>query len=495
VTADQHRAEGDAHYMAGRYPQAAACYEAAIRLRPDDADSQNNLGATVAELGRLSEAIARYQEAIRIRPGFADAYYNLGNALRLLNRDAEAVACYALALRSRPGFAESHNNLGISLRRLNRLAESEISLQEALRLRPNYPIALVNLGLTLAESGRLAEALSLYDEALRLDPQNADAHRNRSLVWLLSGDLSRGFPEYDWRWKCADFAPLRFSKPDWDGSALDGKSILLYTEQGFGDTLMFCRFALEVSRRGGVVTLAAPEPLLPLLRSCPGISQLVPRDPLPLDRETQLPLLSVPAALGTTVASIPAELPYVAADEARVAHWRAELSAVEGVRVGIAWQGNATIHYDLTRSIPLAAFEPVARVEGVRLISLQRGTGVEQIAGVDFDVLDLGSRLDLEGGALMDTAAVIKNLDLVITCDTVFTHLAGALDAPVWLALPKVPHWCWLLDREDTPWYRSARLFRQDLKADWSRPFARMAQELRSLARRLHDPNASRYIR
>jgi Flp pilus assembly protein TadD len=482
VTAEQHRAQGDAHYVRGEYAQAAASYDLAIRLRPDDADAHNNLGAAIAELGRLHDAIAHYQEALRLRPQFADGYYNLGNALRLLNRNEEAIASYAQSLRLRPAFAEGHNNLGIALRRLNRLTESEISLREAIRLRAGYPIALVNLGLTLAESGRLSEALVLYDEALKLDPQNADAHRNRSLVWLLRGDLARAFPEYAWRWRCADFMPIRLTPPAWNGSPLAGRSILLYTEQGFGDTIMFCRFAREVERIGGVVTLAAPAPLLPLLRTCAGISQLFAREPLPTDCDTHLPLLSVPGVIGTARESIPAEIPYLSAEDHRVERWRGELARIPGFKIGIAWQGNPVIQYDLTRSVPLRAFEPLARVPGVQLISLQKKHGLDQLSGIPFQVLDLGARLDQDGGALLDTAAVMKCVDLVVTCDTVFTHLAGALGVPVWLALPKVPHWCWMLDRDDSPWYPSVRLFRQDLAMDWRAPFARMAEALRDLA-------------
>ena len=483
MTADNYRAQGDALYMQARYADAARLYEQALRLKPDDADSHNNYGAAIAELGRLAEAISHYQEALRLRPQFADAYYNLGNALRLSNRNAEAASSYAHALRLRPNFAEGHNNLGIALRRMNRLTEAELSLREAILLRPHYPLAFVNLGLTLADSGRLVEALALYEEAMRLEPQNVDAHRNRSLVWLLAGDLERGFPEYCWRWRCSDFSPPRFTTPAWDGSPLEGRSILLYTEQGFGDTILFVRYAGEVQRRGGVVTLAAQEALLPLLKTYDGVDRLLPRDPLPDDCDTHLPLLNVPAVLRTTLATVPAPVPYLHADADRVERWRSSLASISGLKVGIAWQGNPAIHYDLTRSIPLRQFEPLASVPGVNLLSLQKGHGSEQLQDLRFAVWDLGPDLDREGGAFLDTAAVIKNLDLVITCDTVFTHLAGALGVPVWLVLPKVPHWTWLLDREDTPWYPTARLFRQELTGDWTRPFQRMAELLREMTR------------
>jgi hypothetical protein len=230
--------------------------------------------------------------------------------------------------------------------------------------------------------------------------------------------------------------------------------------------------------------LAAPEALHPILSGCDGIDALVPRDGQPPAFDLHCPLMSLPAVLGTTLATIPAEIPYLHADPALVEFWRHELAAIEGYKVGIAWQGNPRVLYDRTRSIPLRSFEPLARVEGVRLVSLQKGFGTEQIAalGGRFEMIDLGERLDETAGALMDTAAVMVSLDLVVTCDTVFAHLAGALGVRAWVALPAVPDWRWLLDRGDSPWYPTLRLFRQTHTGSWAEPFERMASALAQAA-------------
>lgn len=478
--ADATRLLGNALYLLGRYAEAADCYRRACVLRPDDADAHCNLGAALADQGMLAEAIPCYEQALRLRPQFPSAQFNLGNALRLLDRCNEAASAYAEALRLQPHFAECHNNLGIALYRQGRLAEALASYREAIRLWPGFGRAHTNLGLALADSGRLAEAEAAHEEALRLLPDDPDAHRNRSLALLLLGDYERGLPEYDWRWRCADFSPPRTDRPRWDGSPLDGRTILLYTEQGMGDTLQFVRFVPHVQQRGGRVVLAAPASLHPVLSRCVGIEQLVPLAAEPPPFDAYCPLMSLAAVFGTTLATIPNRVPYLRADPALSERWRRELAGIPGFKVGIAWQGNPRVLYDRSRSIPLRAFEPLAKVAGVRLISLQKGQGTEQLGSVaqDFEVIALRPDLDETSGALMDTAAIIENLDLVVTCDTVIAHLAGALAARAWVALPLVPDWRWLLDREDSPWYPSLRLFRQIHAGSWAEPFARMAKLL-----------------
>jgi hypothetical protein len=301
------------------------------------------------------------------------------------------------------------------------------------------------------------------------------------LAWLVSGDLERGWPEYEWRWRTKDFPRRSFAAPRWDGEALEGRTILLYAEQGLGDTLQFIRYAPLVQRRGGVVLVEAQPALVPLLKSCPGIDQLVPSgSPLP-DFDVQVPLLSLPALLHTTRDTVPADMPYLSADPARSERWAAELRGIPGFRIGIAWQGNPTYRDDRHRSLPVKHFEPLARLPGVRLVSLQKGFGREQLASVpDWNVLDLADRLDEAGGAFMDTAAVMQHLDLVVTSDTAIAHLAGALGVPVWVVLPFARDWRWLLDREDCPWYLTMRLFRQKRWGDWDELFTRVAQAVQS---------------
>jgi Flp pilus assembly protein TadD len=486
---DADRDQGNALYMQGRNAEAVECYRRALRQRPDDVDALNNLGAALANLGRLADAASCYEQALRLQPDKAEVYYNYANALRISGRYPEAIRLYAQAVRYRPEMPEGHNNLAISLRRQGRLAEAMISARRALELRPGYPTALVNLGLSLVESGHVAEGLVCYDEAIRRDPENADAHHDRAQAWLLVGDWERGWAEYEWRWRSSEFTPLGYRQPKWDGTPLAGRRILLHTEQGFGDAIHFVRYARLVKERGGRVFLAAAERLHALLRTAPGIDRMVPlphTQPLP-EFDVYCPLMSLPALFGATTTNVPADIPYLQADPERVERWRHAIAPYRGLRVGIAWQGSPSmLPHDLWRSIPLARFEPLARVEDVCLISLQRGAGVDQLAalGGKFPVVDVARDFDETPGVLLDTAAVMKNLDLVITCDTSIGHLAGALGVPVWIALQAVPAWRWLLDGEDTAWYPTARLFRQILFGSWDQPFRRMAGALRKL---VHD--------
>jgi Flp pilus assembly protein TadD len=478
---EAHRSLGNAFYLAGKFAEAARCYQQTLRLNPDDADAHNNLGASLADLGQLEDAIPCYQEALRLRPGFSNAHYNLGNALRLLNRLEESVASYQEALRLRPDFAEGFTNLGNALRLQGRLLEATACHQKAVQLAPGFALAHNNLGLTLADSGRFTDALACYGEVLRLDPNFAEAHRNRSLVRLLLGDLEQGWLEYEWRWRCSDFSIPKLPQPLWDGAPLEGRTVLLYTEQGLGDTLLFVRFVPKVKERGGRVVLAAPESLHPILSRCEGIDRLVPRHGITVDFDVHCPLMSLPKVLGTTFATIPAAIPYLHADPERVERWGRELSAVRAFRVGIAWQGNPRIVYDRERSIPLRQFALLAKVDGVALFSLQKGPGSEQLRALagEIAIHDLGERLDRSSGAFEDTAAVLAHLDLVITCDTALAHLAGGLGVPTWVVLPTVPDWRWFLGRDDSPWYPSVRLFRQTREKSWDEPFQRVAKALR----------------
>jgi Flp pilus assembly protein TadD len=477
--ADAHGNLGVALAQQGRIDEASACYREALRLQPDHVQALYCLGVTCASRGQLDEAVACYRRVLALQPGHAQAHYDLGVALMQQGLLDEALAGYEQAVRLQPNHLEAHNARGAVLVRLGRLAEAEESARHVLRLKPDHAGAHNNLGVALTYQGKYAEALADYEQVLRLRPNDPGAHKNRAMVWLLQGDYERGWPEYEWRRRCADSSVHELPRPTWDGGPLAGRTILLHAEQGLGDTLQFIRYAPLVKERGGTVIVECPAPLLPLLAGCPSIDRLVARgaDLPPFD--VQAPLLSLPALFRTTLASVPASVPYLFAEPGRREHWRRELAG-PGFKVGINWHGNPKNPTDRYRTIPLHHFEALAALPGVRLFSLQKGQRGEAVREVPAGspITDLGGRLD-ESGAFVDTAAVMTGLDLVITSDTAIPHLAGALGVPVWLPLWSAPDWRWLLEREDSPWYPTLRLFRQSRPGDWEGVFGRIAAALR----------------
>jgi tetratricopeptide (TPR) repeat protein len=480
--ADAHNNLGDVLASRDRLDEAVASYRQALQLKPDFAQAHTNLGAALGRQGQYDEAAAHHRQALAIWPGYAEAHSNLGNVLAAQGRADEAIACYREALRLKPDLVEAHFNLGIALAEQTKLDDAIVCYHQALRLKPAHVEALGSLGHALRIQGRVDEALACYDRLIERTPDEPEAHMSRALALLSLGDFEEGWREYEWRWKTRDFGDQPANSwPRWDGASLEGRTILLHAEQGLGDTLQFIRYAALTKARGGTVIVVCQKALVPLLAGCPGIDRLIVQgEPLP-PFDVQAPLLSLPAILGTTLATIPANVPYVFPRGELVERWREDLD-VPGFRVGIAWQGNPRYKADRYRSIPLAQFGVLAGVPGVRLFSLQKGAGSEQVAGVDFAVTDLGPRLDESSGPFLDTAAVMKNLDLVITVETALAHLAGALGVPVWLLLSAAAHFTWLLEREDCPWYPTMRLFRQAQFGQWAPVFERMARELSSLA-------------
>ena len=295
-----------------------------------------------------------------------------------------------------------------------------------------------------------------------------------------AGRLDRGWPGYEWRWRERGTEPPRFNAPPWDGSPPEGRTILLYAEQGLGDTIHFVRYAPIVQRLGGRVAVVCQRILVPLLSRCRGIDRLVPEgDPYP-GLDAHAALMSLPMILKTTLADIPADVPYLEAEPERVGRWRHELEGFSEFKIGIVWQGNPQFGMDQLRSIPLPAFAPIAGVPGVRLFALQKGPGSEQLRdmGDRLGAIDLTARMDPSAGTFVEEAAALMSLDLLVTSDTAMAHLAGALGRPVWVALPFSADWRWMLDREDSPWYPTMRLFRQPAWGDWNSVFERIAAEL-----------------
>jgi len=522
--ADAHHLLGLMALQSGRFHVAVASIRRAVHLNPQQVYYRSNLGLAHQALGQMDEALAHFQEALRLKPDFAEGHRNVGKTLLTQGRVDEAVAHGREAVRIRPDFAEAHNSLAIALLRHGNPDEAVAHCQEALRLKPDYVEAQNNLGTARKQLGQFDEALASFEQALRLKREYGVAHWNRSMMRLLGGDFEQGWPEYEWRWALHAFAVRQFPKPLWDGSDLKGRTILLYAEQGLGDTLQFMRYLPLVKRQGARVIVECHPPLLRLLASVPGIDHLLGRGSQLPPFDVQAPLLSLPRIFHTTLETIPAPIPCLQADAGLVKHWKSPESGVRspkseerhltsdfGLRtsdflVGIAWQGSPEHPGDRQRSIPLLQFARLAQVEGVKLISLQKGPGTDQLKQLriaDYElriesqetkpllesairnpqsaILYLGDRLDEASGPFMDSAAVMMNLDLVISSDTVVPHLAGALGVPVWVAVPLAPDWRWLLEREDSPWYPSMRLFRQKRYGQWEDVFERLAEELRAV--------------
>jgi tetratricopeptide (TPR) repeat protein len=465
--------------------EAAATYRRALAIDPRHAPSHCNLGSVLRELGQPAEAFAEYQLAVQCEPQLAEAHFNLGVMLHKQGRDDDAIRAYESATAARGDYAQAHNNLGTLYKSKGDWQRASECYAKALEVLPNSAEALNNVGNLLKVQGRLDEARICYEQTLRIAPDYAQVHYNLGLMHLADGDFARGWPEYEWRLKCMDVAQRTFDQPRWNGEVLPEATLLVHAEQGLGDTLQFVRYLPLVAQRVGRVLCEVQPALLPLLKQsgCDAHAVLLAKgEPLP-PFDAHVPLLSLPGAMGTTLDNVPRPARYLAADADRVARWRNVLTQSAGsekvFRIGIAWQGSATYWGDRERSIPLVEFAPLA-LPGVELVSLQKGFGTEQIAALDgnFAVRELGPEFDSSGGAFLDAAAVIENVDLVITSDTAIAHLAGALGKETWLALGLVPDWRWMFEREDSPWYPSMRLFRQARVGEWGEVFARMAEML-----------------
>jgi tetratricopeptide (TPR) repeat protein/ADP-heptose:LPS heptosyltransferase len=474
----------DALIGLGRLAEAQAGYKQALSIRPRDARLHKCLGNALARMDKTSEAEASFREAIRLSPRYAEALSDLGIAQTRQGRFDEAIASYRQAIEVKPSFPEAYNNMGNALRNAGRFEESLECYRKALEPKPDYADAHNNLGIAYAELGRFDEAVASYTQCLKIRPNHVDAHMNRALTWLRKGDYAQGWAEYEWRWKKRSLTNRPLIMPQWNGFPLAGRRILLITEQGLGDTLQFVRFCQVLKRQGASsVILECPERLMKVLSRTPGIDELVPQGkPLP-EYDVYCALMNVPGLTATSVEAIPADVPYIFPEPELVERWKRELAGGPGLKVGINWQGNPKYAGDRHRSVPLACFEPLARVPGVRLFSLQKNTGIEQLDALagGLPATDLGRRLDETTGPFLDTAAVLVNLDLFITSDTAVAHLAGALGVPVWMPLSTTPDWRWMAHREDNPWYPTMRIFRQADHMAWGPVFERMAAELRKL--------------
>ena len=496
---------------------AMALLDRAIQQSPRSALAHLNRGNTLKDMGDVQRAIANYEQAITIHPGYAEAYVNLGIALQESQQSDRALACYRKAIGLKPDFAEAYFALGNALQEHGQTDAAILSLQEATRLRPGFVAAYCNLGNLLKDAGRADEALAAYAEAIRaqpdfavaycnlgnvqkekqqfqlaidsygqatkLNPNFAEAHWNQSLVHLLLGEFEAAWPLFEWRWKAKknNIRLPDFRKPLWLGEpALVGKTILICWEQGFGDTIQFCRYVPLLQALGARVLLVVPSTLVPLLKTLDGVEQVLGPDEHVSNFDYYCPLMSLPLAFHTTLNTIPVPSVYLHADENKMQFWVAKLPQSGKKRVGIAWRGSGT---NKRASLPLTELIEYLP-KHLDYVCLQKDvTDMERVILLEQNMYVF----DRDIADFSDTAALCGLMDLVISIDTSAAHLAGAMDKPTWVLLPHLPDWRWLLDRSDSPWYPSMRLFRQEGMGAWHTVLQRVTHDLTQLFRPCDD--------
>ncbi len=461
----------------GRNERAAALLIEAAAQRPDAAAVQANLALALLRLEKFEDAVVCYQRLVALRPTSLEAHIHLATTLSRLGRFAEALRVCDRILETQSGAAEAHLARAVALKDLQRLEASLDACERAVELQPSSAAAWDKRGAALRDLGRFADALRSMQRAVSLDADYALAQEHAGMLLLLQGDFAQGWERYESRLKIGGSVGPRFSeRRRWQGQTQG--TVLLHAEQGLGDTIQFCRYAPLLAAQGLNVILSVQRSIRRLLTSLAAdIRVVADTDPAPVS-EWQCPLMSLPQVFGTTPGDVPGAVPYLHAEPARVERWREALAGDE-FKIGLCWQGSPG-SIDRGRSFPLSLLAPLAALPGIRLISLQKGFGVEQLASLPagMKIEELGAQCDSSSDAFLDTAAVMDSLDLVITSDTSIAHLAGALGRPAWVALQQVPDWRWLLAGEQTPWYPSLRLFRQAMRGDWLGVFSRMRDEL-----------------
>ena len=470
----------------GRSSEALNILNRILSIESTDVFALLCKGLALKGVGKLHEACNTFDQVITIQPDSVEAHVNRAAILQKLGQSSEALASSDRALSIKSNFAPAHCNRGLALYDLERPLEALQSYDRAIEIDPNFVAAHGNRGKTLQALGRPEEALSAYQRVISLQPNAARAYMNASHTYLLLGQFKRGWALYEWRKRLPTPLGNRvFAQPSWLGSPdLKGMRLLVHWEQGLGDTIQFCRYAALARARGATVSLMVQKKLCQLVRTLDANIDVCADDELKSDFDYHCPLLSLPHAFGTRMDSIPAKTPYLFAEPERILRWRARIGNY-GFKVGINWQGNKQSPTDRGRSFPLSLFHRISLIPGVRLISLQAGTGTEQLRDLPSDMIveNLGSDFDNGLHAFLDSAAVMQSLDLIITSDTALAHLAGALARPTWVALQHVPDWRWLRDRENSPWYPILRLFRQTHRGCWGEVFDAMHFELLSKLR------------
>jgi tetratricopeptide (TPR) repeat protein len=463
----------------GRSRDAIAHYEKAAQVSPSDISLLCRVSNALIELKEFKRAEPVARDAVRLGPGLAGPHLNLGVALHLQNRLAEAIAEYELAIRFDPTSAVTHGNLSDLLARLDRLAEAEAAARKAVELQPASTDQWSNLAAILARMDRYEDALAAARRAIELAPDNYRAHATAGLVLLMMGRMVEAWPEFEWR--THEWATPTDRK-QWDGSPLNGQPIVLRSEQGFGDTIQFIRYASMVKQRGGRVLVECSPLLKDLIATAPGVDGVFAWDGDAPNVNIEVWMMSLPHYFATTPEKIPATVPYLKHDPARADRLRPFTEIPTGLKVGLIWAGNPDHLNDRNRSCPLSALAPLTQIPGVQCFNLQKGVAAERDAALaaQLGLIDLARNCN----DFADLAAAMSLMDLIISVDTAPAHLAGALARPVWLLLPRAAEWRWNLDPERSRWYSTMRLFRQPSTGDWDAVIQQVASTIED---RLHS--------
>ena len=477
-----HSLKGKINFDLNDFSQSILSYNYSLKINPNQPDILYNIGLSYQNNFNYEKSLDSYRKALSFNPKLSEAFINSGNIYQKLKKPREAIISYTKAITLNPNIAEYHLNLGNILYQINLFLEATNSYNRAIQIKSDYSSAYSYKGLALEALHFLDDAIKSFDLAIFYDKNNYDAYWKKSLTSLLNRDLLTGFNLYEWRWAQPELIAHKreFNVPLWLGDVpLIGKTILLHCEQGLGDTIQFCRYVKQVSEAGAKVVFEVQRPLFALLQSLKGVDQLIARgDPLP-KFDFHCPLMSLPLAFKTSLSTIPNTVPYLFSSESKVQQWKNYLGD-HGFKIAISWQGNPQSKADVGRSFPVELFREISHLPGVRLISLQKNFGAEQLSNLteDFKVETLPEDFDSDENPFLDSAAVLKCVDLVISSDTALTHLAGALGVKAWLPLKYVPDWRWMLDSTDSPWYPNHTLFRQATINDWNPVFAEIFSTL-----------------
>lgn len=457
----------------GRNKQAIEAWQKAVELKPDYLHAYNSLAKTLQNNGDYDQAIINYKHVIKLNPNFAEAYYNLGLIENKLKRYSEAVENYKRVIELIPDHIEVYNDLAGTLIWQGHYAEAVENCLYAIKLQPDYAQAYNTMASAQFQQGHYDQAIESYRKTIELMRHNSAAHSNLAISLLLKGDFIEGWREYEFR----ATNKINLPQPRWDGSSFEGKRLLVFREQGFGDSIHLVRYLPMVKALGGTVIFRDRKEILGLLSEFPGIDELIESDH-EINFDCQISLLSLPGIFATTLDTIPADVPYLYADPAKAEYWRGKLSGPD-FKVGIVWAGSSIHKNDHNRSCELKDFAALGKIDGVRLYGLQKGDSSWEVENLfqDMGVTNLGDMFE----DFSDTAGAIENLDLVISVDTSVLHLAAAMGKPTWALLPFVPDWRWLLSRQDSPWYPTMKIFRQKESGQWQELFDQVATNLKTL--------------